>query len=333
MFWTLLFLIFGFLLLLKSADVFVDGAAGVAKRFNVPKAVIGLTLVAFGTSVPEMTVSIISAFQHNADLTVGNIIGSNIANIALILGLAASFKALPVLRSTASRGIPLNILAAATFIILGYDKIFQNHEVTFNRFSLGDGLILLSFFIIFLYYIYGHFKAAEAQEEVIEKKEQIHKKDPFPKLILFILGGLAGVLVGGKLVVDNAVLIARYFHLSEAFIGLTLVAIGTSLPELITSVVAAMKKESDIAIGNIVGSNIFNIFLVLGSTALIHPINFDPKLLIDALFMLFLSILFFFLVIRKKQLTRTGGFVLLSCYVVYLIFLGARDFVLAFFIS
>ncbi len=333
MFWIVLFLILGFALLIKSADYFVNGAAGIAKCFNIPKTIIGLTLVAFGTSVPELTVSILSATQNNPDLTVGNIIGSNIANIALILGSAAILRSLPVQPNTATRDIPLNILASTVFLILGFDQFFQNQSVTFNRYSLGDGIILLSFFIIFIYYIYGYFRASKNKEKIIEKKENIHQKDPILKLIFMILGGLVGVFVGGKLVVDNAVLLARFFHLSEAFIGLTLVAVGTSLPELMTSLVAAVKKESDIAIGNIVGSNIFNIFLVLGATAVIHPINFDPKLIVDSIFLLFFSLVLFIFVNKNQQLSRLGGLFLLCSYFIYLFILGSRDVILAFFIS
>jgi cation:H+ antiporter len=331
MFWTILFLAFGFVLLIKSANFLIDGTAGLAKHFHIPKIIIGLTLVAFGTSAPEGTVSIIAALQNNDDLSVANIIGSNITNIGLILGLAAILRTLPVTRSTITASLPLNILTVFIFIILGYDHFFQNQSVIFNRFTLGDGLIFLSFFIIFLYYIYADLKVAKEKEKEIEKRERTQFKHTPLYLSLLSLGGLAGLLVGGKLVVDNAVVLAKFFHLSEAFIGLTIVAIGTSLPEIMTSLTAVMKRETDIAIGNIVGSNIFNILLVLGITSVIAPLDFDPKLLFDAIFMLFITIILFLIVLKQKSIPRWGGIILLCLYVLYLILMGYKETALAYF--
>ncbi len=324
-FWTILFLFFGFYLLIKSADVFVDGAAGLAKRYKVPKLIVGLTLVAFGTSAPEATVSMIAALQGSADISIGNVIGSNVANIALILGISALLRVLPVSKSTLTHGIPLSILAMVVLIVLGYDTFFQNHGVEFNRITLGDGLILLFFFVVFLYYIFGDFKSTQQQEEEIEKKEMKHYRDSVWFLSLMIAGGLAGIMVGGKLVVDQAVLIASALGVSEALIGLTIVAIGTSLPELVTSVVAALKNEKDIAIGNIVGSNVFNVFLVLGMTAVVIPVNFDPALLVDAVYTLFVTIVFYLMMVKQKQLTRFSGAVLLALYVFYIASLAFRE--------
>lgn len=324
-FWTILFLFFGFYLLIKSADVFVDGAAGLAKKYKVPKLIVGLTLVAFGTSAPEGTVSLIAALQGSADISVGNVIGSNVANIALVLGIAALLRAIPVSKSTLSHGIPLSILAMVVLIVIGYDTFFQNHGVAFNRLTLGDGLILLFFFVVFLYYIFGDFKSAQQQEEEIEKKEMRHYRDSIWFLSLMIAGGMAGIMVGGKLVVDQAVVIATSLGVSEAIVGLTIVALGTSLPELVTSVVAAFKNEKDIAIGNIVGSNVFNVFLVLGLTAVVIPVNFDPTLLVDAVYTLAVTVLFFFMLLKRKQLTRFSGAVLLALYVFYIVSLVFRE--------
>lgn len=324
-FWTILFLLFGFYLLIKSADVFVDGAAGLAKKYNVPKLIVGLTLVAFGTSAPEGTVSLIAALQGSADISVGNVIGSNLANIALVLGVAALIKAIPVSKSTLTHGIPLSILAMVVLIVVGYDSFFQNHYVAFNKISLGDGLILLFFFVVFLYYIFGDFKSAQQQEEDMEKREMRHYRDSIWFLSLMIVGGLAGIMVGGKLVVDQAVVIAMALGISEAIVGLTIVALGTSLPELVTSVVAAFKNERDIAIGNIVGSNVFNVFLVLGLTSVVIPVNFDPALMVDAVYTLAVTIIFFLILLIRKQLTRFAGGVLLTLYVVYIASLVFRD--------
>ncbi len=331
MFWTILFLAIGFFLLIKSADFLVDGAAGIARRLNVPKMVIGLTLVAFGTSAPEGTVSIIAALQQSADLSVGNIIGSNIVNIALILGIAAIIRKLDVTEMTITKGLPLSILAAFILIVLGQDQFFQNHSVMFNRFTLGDGIIFVCFFIIFLSYLYIDTKAAQVQEEIIEKKEKLHFRESYWFLLLMIFGGLAGLIAGGKLIVDNAVILARFFGVSEAIIGLTIVAIGTSLPELATSVMAAIKHENDIAVGNIVGSNVFNIFLVLGATSLIHPMDFDSKLFIDAIVMLAVTMVLFLMVMRSKSLSRLEGISLISIYALYLTFLVFREISPAYF--
>ncbi len=329
-FWTILFLFFGFYLLIKSADILVDGAAGMAKRFKIPRLIIGLTLVAFATSAPEMTVSLIAAIQGSVDMSIGNVIGSNIANIALVLGSAALIRNISVSRSTLTKGIPLSILAMAVLIFIGYDTIFQNHNVAFNRLTLGDGLILLCFFIVFLYYIYGDFKSTQIREEEIEKKERRHYKDSLWFLSLMIFGGLAGIMVGGKLVVDQAVVIAAALGVSEALVGLTVVALGTSLPELVTAVVAAYKKENDIAVGSIVGSNVFNVFLVLGVTSSFVTLNFEPRLIVDAIYTLFVTLLFYVFLVKEKQLTRLSGTVLLFLYVIYIVSLTFRETIFAY---
>lgn len=320
-----MFLCFGFFLLIKSADVLVDGAAGLAKKFKIPKMVVGLTLIAFATSAPEATVSILASLQDSADLSIGNVIGSNMANVALVLGSAAILSTLPVSKSTLFQGVPLSILAMSVLIIMGYDQFFQNGDVTFNELTLGDGLILLFFFVIFMYYIYGDFKSTQVKEEEIEKKELKHYRDTFVFLILMFLGGTAGILVGGKLVVDQAVTIATYLGVSEALIGLTLVALGTSLPELVTSIVAALKHEKDIAVGNIVGSNVFNVFLVLGLSSIISPMKFDSGLLLDAIFTLVVTVIFFVFLIKEKGLTRNYGFILVGIYFVYIFSVAFRE--------
>jgi cation:H+ antiporter len=325
MFWTFLFLLFGFFLLIKSAEILIDGAAGLAKRSGIPKIVIGLTLVAFGTSAPEATVSIVSAVQNISDIAVGNIIGSNIANTALIIGALCMLRTVPVLQTTFTRGLPLNILAILVLIVLGYDVFFQNNTVVFNRFSLGDGLILILFFIIFLYYVYGDFKFAGAMENEIVKKERKFFKNKLGILILMIVVGVIGLITGGNLVVKYAVELAAVFGLSQAVIGVTVVALGTSLPELVTSVVAVVKNEDDMAIGNIIGSNVFNIFLVLGVSSIIHPLDFAPKFLADLTFLFGITVLLFGLIGEKRQLTKRHGMMLLASYFMYLVFLALRE--------
>lgn len=311
----------------------MDGAAGLAKRFGVPKLIVGLTLIAFATSAPEGTVSIIAAVQGNADIAVGNIIGSNLANIALVLAVAAIIKKISVSKNTITKGIPLNILALLVLMVMGFDSFFQNGgEETNNVLSLGDGFILMFFFIIFLYYIFGDLTSTQVQEEEIAKKERAHFRETLWFLSMMVFGGLAGIMVGGKLVVDQAILIAGYLGVSEAMIGLTIVALGTSLPELVTSVVAAFKNERDIAIGTIVGSNVLNVFLVLGVTSIITPVPFDPNLLFDLSFTLFVTMLFYiFLLKEKRELTRFYGFVLFTMYCLYFVSIAFREVVLGFF--
>jgi cation:H+ antiporter len=323
--WIIIFLVFGFFLLVKSADVLVDGAAGLSKRYKVPKIIIGLTLVAFGTSAPETAVSILASVEKNAGIAVGNIIGSNIANIALIIGIMAFLKVIPLRQSTVTRGIPLNILAGLVMLILGFDVFFQNGSTVVNRFAFGDGLILLLMFTIFLYYVFADMKVAEVLEEEIEKKEKKYGRGQLATLIAMVVGGLAGLLVGGKLVVDNAVALASLLNVSQAVIGITIVAVGTSLPELVTSIVAIRKSENDLAVGNIVGSNAFNIFLVLGLASVINPIVMETKLITDAVIMIAITLMFFALTFKRKQLSRAHGFVFLACYLLYLVFLFVRE--------
>ena len=325
-FWTILFLLFGFVLLIKSADYLVDGSAGLAKKFNIPKIIVGLTLVAFATSAPEATISIIAALKKSADISVGNVIGSNIANLGLVLGIGAFLTTISVKRSMITHGIPLTLLAAAVMIILGLDVFFHHENGTFNGFALGDGLILLFFFIIFIYYIFADMKVAEILEEKIEKKEEQFYKDTLWYLLLLIVCGVAGVLVGGKLVVDNAIIFAATMGVSEAMIGLTIVALGTSLPELVTTIVAARKHESDLAFGNLIGSCVFNVFLVLGLASVISPIKFDPHLLPDALIMFLITVFVFGFAIKEKRILKVHGIILVSIYGFYIFSLGIREF-------
>jgi cation:H+ antiporter len=264
-------LILGFVLLIKGANFLVDGASSLALRLRISPIVVGLTIVSFGTSSPELVVNIMAAIQGNAAISYGNIIGSNIINILLILGVAALIRPLLAQRNTIWREIPFSLLAVFALLLLCNDQFFASSD---NLLARNDGFILLLFFVLFVVYTFGIPKIEIDELPDIKTLSTL-------KIMLFIFAGLGGLFLGGKLVVDNAVTLARFFGLSDKVIGLTIVAIGTSLPELFTSAVAAYKNNADIAIGNVVGSNIFNIFLILGITSIISPMPFESTLNID----------------------------------------------------
>ena len=277
---------------------------------------IGLTIVSFGTSAPELFVNLIASFNGNSDLAIGNIIGSNISNILLILGIAAIIYPLKVKRGTASTMIPLNMLAVVALWLLINDTLIDG--ANFSALTRIDGLILLLFFIVFIYYTFG---IARVEGE----KEKVEEKNTFMSIAM-IIAGMIGLAFGGKWIVDGAVVIATKFNMSESLIGLTIVAIGTSLPELSTSAVAAFKHNADIAIGNVIGSNIFNIFWILGLSSAIKPIFFSPILNFDIYFMgfsTFLLLLFVFIG-RKNILGRLEGIAFLLIYILYIIYLIYR---------
>jgi len=316
--------IVGLLFLLKGADFLVEGSSSIAKRLGISELVIGLTIVAFGTSAPELLVNLVAGFKGNTDIAIGNILGSNIANILLILGLSALFSPLMIKRSTTWKEIPLNLLAVAVLFFMANDQIIDHSSV--SVLTRIDGLVLIAFFFIFLAYTIS---LAKAEKEIID--DGIHKYSWLAAIGMSV-GGLIALAVGGNWVVNGAVVLARQWQVSETLIGLTIVAVGTSLPELATSVVAAFKKKSDIAIGNIVGSNLFNILWILGISATLRPIsipstaNFDIGVCIAATFLLF--VFCFTPKIRKKfilpqtySLERLEGGILLGMYVVYVSFL------------
>lgn len=313
-----LLLILGFVLLIKGADWLVDGASAVAKRFKIPDIVIGLTIVAFGTSAPELIVNLFASFQGNTEIAIGNIVGSNIANIFLILGVAGIIYPLTVKSNTVWKEIPLSLLAALVLGFMANDALLDGRE--YSVLSRIDGLILLSFFVIFLYY------TALVAKNNREKSEQAVEEMPFGKSTLFIILGLIGLAAGGKLVVDSAVAIATWLGISQAVIGLTVVAIGTSLPELMTSAIAAFKRKADIAIGNVVGSNIFNIFWILGISAFIRPLPFNPTANIDVIMVVLASfMLFIWMFIGKKHiLQRWQSAAFLAVYGLYMVALVMR---------
>ena len=293
----------------------VDGASSLAKRRRISDLVIGLTIVAFGTSSPELILSIIASWKGAADLAIGNVIGSNISNILLVGGIAAVIYPIAIQKSMIKKEVPLSLAAVGVLFVLVNNFLLQPNQVTY----LGriDGLILLFLFVVFIYYSFGLAKR-HSQENI---NFEIY---PYSKSIFYILIGIVGLTIGGHWIINSSEILARQFGLSEALIGLTILAIGTSLPELATSVVAAVKKKTDLAIGNIVGSNIFNIFLILGVSSLIKPLAFNPKLNPDILICALASgALFYFALTgrKKRRIERWEGAVLLTAYFLYLIFL------------
>ena len=282
-----LLLIIGFYLLIKGADLFVDGASAIAKKLKVPSILIGLTIVAFGTSAPEAAVSINAALKNSSGIVVGNIVGSNIFNVLLVIGVASIIHPIDIKLNTIVKEFPFMLLATIVLYILGNDIIFQDSMV--NRLSLGDGLIILSVFAVFLYYLIEMaFLSKEAQ---IESPNGDGKALNIYTSLFWGVLGLGGILFGSDLVVKNSTIIALRFGMSETLVGLTIVAIGTSLPELITSIVAARKGEGDIAIGNVIGSNLFNILFVLGVSSVISTVFVETKILLDILFLLVITII------------------------------------------
>jgi cation:H+ antiporter len=317
-----LLLIVGFLLLVKGADMFVDGSSKLAKAYNIPPIIIGLTIVAFGTSMPEAAVSISASIRGSDGISIGNVIGSNLVNISLILGLTAIISPLSVQKKTILKEIPLALLGSVALLVLLLDVQLQG--LLSNSLSRSDGIILLLLFAVFLYYIIEvAIKNKSNQKYLIEP---IEVKGPKWKNFLILIIGLIGLVGGGYLVVYYGQEIALSLGMSETLVGLTIVAIGTSLPELVTSITAAIKKESEIALGNIVGSNIFNIMFVLGVSSTIRPITLSQNIIIDIVLMIILTlVLLIFSYTHKRKINRTEGIILFLVYVSYLIFIIFRN--------
>lgn len=305
----ILLVVIGFVMLVKGADWFVDGAAGVAERFGIPQLVIGLTIVAMGTSAPEAAVSISAAMKETADITVGNVVGSNILNILIILGVTAAIVSIAVQRSTVKYEIPFMIGITILMLLFG---------ISGNKISRLEGVILWVFFILYLAYLYRM-----TMKQKPEKEEQKEKQNPL-KLILLIVIGLALVVYGSQITVDAATKLAHIMHISDKFIGLTVIAVGTSLPELVTSVSAAKKGKADIAIGNIVGSNIMNILFVVGTTAIITPVPFASSFIIDMIITVAAAVLLLLCVAKQNKLNRSGGITMLLCYAAYFAYLCVK---------
>lgn len=311
---TYFLFVVGFGILIKGADWLVDGASSLAKKLKVPVIVIGLTIVAFGTSAPELIVNIFASAQGKTEIAIGNILGSNIFNIFLILGISAIIFPLAVKKNTVWKEIPLSLLAAVAVGLVANDNLIDH--VPYSAITRIDGLMFLAFFAIFMWYIYGISKGGGEEEAKI-------KEISVPKSLLFIGLGLVSLVLGGKWIVDGAVQIATALGVSESLIGLTIVAAGTSLPELATSAVAAYKHNADIAVGNIVGSNIFNIFFILGISSIIRPLPFRETSNVDVMMTIAASLaLFAFMFIGKKKiLERWQGVLFIIIYVAYVAFL------------
>lgn len=311
----ILLLVLGFALLVKGADWFVDGAAGIATKFGIPQLVIGLTIVAMGTSAPEAAVSITAAFAGNAEITIGNIVGSNVLNILIILGITALVYPVAVQKSSLIFDIPVVLFATAILFVLGYD----------GNISRLDGIIMLVVFVAYLFFLFWDAKRPKKLESAEVKKEEAENEETknegknlsLLKALIFTVIGLVLIVAGSNFVVKSATFIATALGLSQRFIGLTIVALGTSLPELFTSVTAAMKKNSDIAVGNIVGSNIFNILFIVGLSGLIIPVPFAPAFRFDTLVSGVAAILLLLCSLPKKRLSRIAGIFFLICYAVY----------------
>lgn len=302
---SVLMLVVGFVLLVKGADWFVDGAAALAGKLGIPQLVIGLTIVAMGTSLPEAAVSITSALHGSTGITVGNVVGSNTMNILVILGTSAVITNVRIQKSTLKYELPFMLLITVVFLVMG---------MLGGEFTRLDGVILLGFMIVYLIYLLNLAKKGTEEEEEF-------KDMPIWKCVVGIVLGAVMIVGGSNLVVDGASDIASAMGISDRIIGLTIVAFGTSLPELVTSVSAAKKGNAGIAIGNIVGSNIFNILFVLGATALICPVPFASQFLIDSLVAIGAGLLLWFGTMKHKELRRPVGIVMLVCYAAYFVYL------------
>lgn len=313
-------LIIGFVFLVKGADLFVEGSSSIAKKLKVPSIVIGLTIVAIGTSLPEAAVSITASVTNNNALAISNVLGSNIFNLMVVIGVCAILTPVAVQKDVVRRDLPFSVICALLLLVLGY----------MGSMSLGrvDGIILLLLYIAFLgFMIYTAMKARKAgnenSSEVVAEAEEI-KIMSVPKSILFIIIGAVGIMIGGDVVVDSAVNIATSFGMSQTLVGLTIVALGTSLPELVTSVVAAKKREVDMALGNAIGSNVANILMILGIASSISPIPFHMEDLIDICVLVAFSLLIWLFAWTKKRIDKGEGLVMVVLYVIYVVYAAMR---------
>lgn len=313
-------LIIGFVLLIKGADFFVEGSSSVAKKFNVPSLIIGMTIVAMGTSLPELAVSVTASMTGNNTLAVSNVAGSNIFNLMVVCGACALFAPLTIEKNTLMKEFPFSILCAGLLVVLGYFGM-----------SLGrmDGVIFLAIFVAYLLWMIYSAKKARSAGEALESEEEAFVEEeikilPMWKCIVYIVGGMVAIKFGGDFVVDGASAIAAGFGLSQTLIGLTIVALGTSLPELVTSIVAAKKDEVDMALGNVIGSNIFNILLILGVAATISPITFLMENIIDIIILIVMSVVVWGFAWTSKKINRTEGIVMLLMYAAYMVYICIR---------
>lgn len=312
-----LVLVIGFIFLIKGADLFVDGASAIAKIFKVPPILIGLTIVAFGTSAPEAAVSINAALVGSNEIALGNVLGSNIFNLLMVIGFAAILNPLKIQRTTILKEFPFAILTCVVLLIAGADEFLQG--ASSNMISRADGLILISLFFVFIYYLVE--MAILSKEDYFDEVKNIS----LTKSILITIVGIVGIVFGANWVVDSSSSIAISFGMSKSLVGLTFVAVGTSLPELVTSVVAALKKESDIAMGNVIGSNMLNVLFVLGISSTIRPIPMNSVLLYDMTFLLIVTLLTYLFAITKKTIYKGEGVILVLFYIGYMAYIIARN--------
>lgn len=314
----LVFFILGFLFVIKGADFLIEGSSSIAKRFNISDLVIGLTIVSFGTSLPELVVNAVASFSGSSDLLIGNILGSNISNILLILGSAAVMQKITLQHGTVYHEIPLSLLAAVVVLFLANDYLIDG--TIDSGLTRSDGLILLSFFAVFMYYVYS---LTQNSKKSLDLRPSASKQS-LTMSICYVMLGVIGLFFGGQWVVDGALFLAGTLGISESVVGLSIVALGTSLPELVTSIMAALKKNADMAIGNIIGSNIFNLFFVLGISAIIAPIPFQITLDVEVIFLISASILVFLMAVAYKKplvLERFEGTLLIFLYICYISYL------------
>lgn len=304
-----LLLAVGFVLLVKGADWFVEGAASIADKFGIPQIVIGLTIVAMGTSAPEAAVSISAALKGSAEITIGNVVGSNIMNVLVILGLTAVICKVPVQKTTVHYEIPMVIFMTVLMAACG----LLNNVV-----GRLEGIILLTCMVVYLMYLMRLAKRGASYDETLD---EVAENSSMARLIVLVIVGVAAIVWGSDIAVNAATAIARIFGMSERLIGLTIVALGTSLPELVTSATAAMKGNSDIAVGNIVGSNLFNIMFVVGVTAVITPVVYCSDFMVDSAVAIGAVVLLLLCVFRKKMLNRLHGIIMLACYGGYFAYL------------
>ncbi|GAA0821185.1 calcium/sodium antiporter [Clostridium tertium] len=315
-----LILIIGFILLIKGADIFVDGAAKIAKKFGIPSIIVGLTIVSLGTSAPELSVSLIASFEGNNGITIGNVLGSNIFNTLMVLGVTAIIMPIVIKKNSVIKDYIINIVVSIVLLILTFGRVLLNKEAALTRIS---GIILLILCTIYTLYLIK--SAKSRKEEDSEEEEDIKILSCIIKIIL----GIIGIIAGGNLVVSSASDIAYSFGLSDKLVGLTIVAVGTSLPELVTTMIASIKGENDIAIGNVLGSNIFNILLILGVSSSINAIPISSSLLIDILFLIVISIILGIFMFKGKKdklkLDKLEGLILVLLYIIYMIYIISRN--------
>lgn len=310
LFLQIFLLIIGFVLLIKGADFFVDGASEIAKAFHIPSVVIGLTIVSMGTSLPELAVSVTSAIKGVEGIAIGNVVGSNIVNLMLVAGITCIIIPVGVEKSLITKDLPFSIVAAVSVLLVSADMYFAGASA--NTITRADAIILLLFFAVYMYSV-----AKSAMDNPVEEKETEEKDQPVWKSILFTVLGLAGIIAGGQFTINSAEFIAKAAGMSDRLIGLTIIAFGTSLPELIISIVAAAKGENDIAMGNVVGSNIFNILFILGVATVIRPLQVAAASFIDIAALLGCSAVVWCLAKPKLKLTRLCGILMVLIYAGY----------------